>query len=106
MALGTIAAMALFDLSTDATLLLATGTFAFVYDVGAAAALRLLPRRTPGWWCAVASLVAALALLAMTGAHIVGPALFALGGLVWTVVRRRSTLRSAPAGRARAGSCP
>ncbi|SFC52716.1 amino acid efflux transporter [Nocardioides terrae] len=105
-ALGTVATMAALDLSTDATLLLATGTFSFVYVVGAAAALRLLPRGTASWWCAVASLVAALALLAMTGTHVVGPLLFAAGGLVWTVVRRRSTRRSAPVGPAPAGSCP
>jgi amino acid efflux transporter len=105
-ALGTVATMAVLGLSTDATLLLATGTFAFVYVVGAAAALRLLPRRTPAWWCAVASLLAALALLAMTGTHIVGPALFAAGGLLWTVVRRRSTRRPAPTAPVPAGSCP
>ena len=106
LALGTIGTMALLDLSTDATLMLATGTFAFVYVVGAAAALRLLPGGTPAWWCAVASLVAALALLAMTGTHALGPALFAAGGLVWTLVRRRSTRPAAPAERVPAGSCP
>jgi amino acid efflux transporter len=104
-ALGTVATMAVLGLSTDATLLLATGTFAFVYVVGAAAALRLLPRRTPAWWCAVASLVAALTLLALTGTHVVGPALFALGGLVWTLVRRRSTRRPRPTAPVPAGSC-
>ncbi|MDH2415856.1 amino acid permease [Nocardioides sp. CER19] len=95
-AFGTIATMAVFGLSTDAPLLLATGTFAFIYVVGSASALRLLPRRTPAWWCALVSLVAALALLAMTGTHVVGPLLFAAGGLVWTVVRRRSTPRPGP----------
>ena len=105
-ALGTVATMALLDLSTDATLLLATGTFSFVYVVGAAAALRLLPRRTASWWCAVASLVAALALLALTGTHVLGPALFAAGGLAWTVVRRRASRRHAPAESVPAGSCP
>ena len=105
-ALGTVATMALLDLSTDATLLLATGTFSFVYVVGAAAALRLLPRRTASWWCAVSSLVAALALLALTGTHVLGPALFAAGGLAWTVVRRRASRRPAPAESVPAGSCP
>lgn len=105
-ALGTVATMALLDLSTDATLLLATGTFSFVYVVGAAAALRLLPRRTASWWCAVSSLVAALALLALTGTHVLGPALFAAGGLAWTVVRRRASRRHAPAESVPAGSCP
>lgn len=105
-ALGTVATLALLDLPTDATLLLATGTFSFVYVVGAAAALRLLPRRTPAWWCAVASLVSALALLAMTGTHVLGPALFAAGGLAWTLVRRRSTRRPAPAETVPSGSCP
>jgi amino acid efflux transporter len=105
-ALGTIATMAVLDLPTDATLLLATGTFSFIYVVGAAAALRLLPRGTASWWCAVASLVAALLLLAMTGTHVVGPALFAAGGLAWTLIRRRSTRLPEPVEPAPAGSCP
>lgn len=108
-ALGTVVTLAVLGRSTDTTLLLSTGTFAFVYVVGAAAALRLLPRGTTSWWCAVASLVAALALLAMTGTHVVGPALVAAGGLVWTLrtrVSRRATPLPGPVEPARAGSCP
>lgn len=103
-ALGSVGVLALFHLSTDASLLLATGTFSLVYVVGAAAALRLLPRRTPAWWCAVASLVAALALLAMTGTHVLGPLLFAAGGLVWALLRRRATPPPAPIDPVPAGS--
>jgi len=105
-ALGTVGTMAASGLSTDATLLLATGTFSFVYVVGAAAALRLLPRGTASWWCAVASLVAALVLLGLTGTHVVGPILFAGAGLAWTVVKRRTSPLPAPVEPARAGSCP
>ncbi|MFD7022771.1 APC family permease [Promicromonospora sukumoe] len=88
-ALGTTATLAVLRLSTDAILLMATATFSLLYVVGAAAALRLLPRWGASWWCAVVSLVAALGLLVMTGAHMAGPVVAALAGLAWTVWRRR-----------------
>lgn len=88
-ALGTTAVLAALDLSTDAILLMATATFSLLYVVGTAAALRLLPRWGIAWWCAAVSLVAALGLLVMTGPHMTGPVLAALGGLAWATWRRR-----------------
>ncbi|WP_369373738.1 APC family permease [Promicromonospora sp. Populi] len=88
-ALGTTAVLALLHLSTDAILLMATATFSLLYVVGTAAALRLLPRWGIAWWCAAVSLVAALGLLVMTGAHMAGPVVAALGGLAWATWRRR-----------------
>jgi amino acid efflux transporter len=88
-ALGTTALLAALHQSTDAILLMATATFSLLYVVGTAAALRLLPRRGAAWWCAAVSLVAALGLLVMTGPHMTGPVLAALGGLAWTTWRRR-----------------
>jgi len=89
--LGTTAVLAGLQQSTDAVLLMATATFSLLYVVGAAAALRLLPRRGIAWWCAAVSLVAALGLLVMTGPHMTGPVLAALGGLTWATWRRRRT---------------
>lgn len=88
-ALGSLAAIWLARVSTDIGLLMASGTFSLLYVVGAAAALRLLPRGTRSWWAAVCSLVAALVLLALTGAHLLGPLLCAGAGLAWSLVRSR-----------------
>jgi amino acid efflux transporter len=87
--LGTTAVLAALRLPTDAVVLMASATFSLLYLVGAAAALRLLPRRSIAWWCAAVSLVAALGLLVMTGPHMTGPVLAALGGLTWSTWRRR-----------------
>ncbi|MFI9486492.1 APC family permease [Promicromonospora sp. NPDC052451] len=93
-ALGTTALLAALHQTTDAILLMATATFSLLYVVGAAAALRLLPRWGVAWWCAAVSLVAALGLLVMTGAHMTGPVVAALGGLAWTTWRRRRARRA------------
>jgi amino acid efflux transporter len=95
-ALGTVVVIWAAGTSTDAALLMASGTFSLLYVVGAAAALRLLPRGTWSWWAAVCSLVAALVLLGLTGAHLLGPVLFAGAGLAWSLARSRRD-RSRPA---------
>ena len=74
-------------LSLNAPLLATTGTFALVYAVGTAAALRLLPRGTWVRRGAAVGLVATLALLVLTGTHLLGPALIGAGALAWTVLR-------------------
>ena len=95
-ALGTLAVTWAADASTDAALLMASGTFSLLYVVGAAAALRLLPRGGRSWWAAVCSLVAALILLGLTGAHLLGPVLCGGAGLAWSLVTSRRE-RSRPA---------
>jgi amino acid efflux transporter len=95
-ALGTLAVTWVAGASTDAALLMASGTFSLLYVVGAAAALRLLPRGGRSWWAAVCSLVAALILLGLTGAHLLGPVLCGGAGLVWSLTRSRRD-RSRPA---------
>ncbi|WP_253871201.1 APC family permease [Promicromonospora umidemergens] len=89
LAVGTTAVLAALHLPTDAVVLMASATFSLLYLVGAAAALRLLPRGSIAWWCAAVSLLAALGLLVMTGPHMTGPVLAALGGLAWSTWRRR-----------------
>jgi amino acid efflux transporter len=78
---------ALLDQPTDATLLATTGTFALVYVVGTAAAVRLLP----GGWprvAAVASFLASVGLVVLTGLPVLIPIVTGLAGLAWTARRR------------------
>jgi amino acid efflux transporter len=73
---------------TDATLLVTTGTFALVYVVGTAAAVRLLP----GGWpraAAVISLVASCGLVVLIGPPVLLPIGTGLCGMLWTTVRGR-----------------
>ncbi|MDZ5622318.1 amino acid permease [Nocardioides sp. HM23] len=80
---------------TDATLLVTTGTFALVYVVGTAAAVRLLP----GGWprvAAIVSFVASVGLVVLTGPAVLLPIATGLAGLCWTL-RRPSRARVASA---------
>ncbi|QIG43897.1 amino acid permease [Nocardioides anomalus] len=86
-ALTSLGVIAIGDLSINAPLMMTTGTFTLVYAVGTAAALKLLPRGTWVRRGAGVAFVATLALLAMTGAHLLGPALIGVGALLWTVLR-------------------
>jgi amino acid efflux transporter len=79
---------ALLGARTDATLLVTTGTFALVYVVGTAAAVRLLP----GGWpraAALVSLVASCGLVVLIGPPVLLPIVTGLCGMLWTTVRRR-----------------
>ncbi|MFD2023962.1 APC family permease [Promicromonospora aerolata] len=96
LAVGTTAVLAALRLPTDAVVPMASATFSLLYLVGAAAALRLLPRGGIAWWCAAVSLLAALGLLVMTGPHMTGPLLAALGGLAWSTWRRRRARTATP----------
>jgi amino acid efflux transporter len=86
--LASLAVITVGDLSLNAPLLLVTGTFALVYVVGCAAALKLLPRGTWVRRGAGVGFVATLGLLALTGSHLVGPALIGAAALGWTAWRR------------------
>ncbi|WP_281370723.1 APC family permease [Nocardioides stalactiti] len=81
---------ALLGQPTDATLLVTNGTFALVYVVGTAAAVRLLPS---GWArvAAVVSLVASAGLVVLTGWAVLLPLASGLVGLLWTA-RRHSRI--------------
>ncbi|RHW26129.1 amino acid permease [Nocardioides immobilis] len=84
---------ALLGLPTDATLLMTTGTFALVYVVGTAAAVRLLP----GGWprvAAVVSFVASVGLVVLTGLPVLIPLATGLAGLCWTLRRGRRQPRA------------
>ncbi|PWN02889.1 amino acid permease [Nocardioides silvaticus] len=84
--LAVLVGEALLDQPTDATLLVTTGTFALVYVVGTAAAVRLLP----GGWpraAAVVSLVASVCLVVLTGLPVLIPIATGIAGLLWTLRR-------------------
>jgi amino acid efflux transporter len=61
------------DADPEPLVLLTTGAFMTVYVLGAAAAVRLLPRRSAGWASALISVIAAAALLATTGRYLLWP---------------------------------
>ncbi len=86
--LTSLAVITLGDLSLNAPLLMTTGAFALVYAVGTAAALKLLPRGTWVRRGAAVGFVATLGLLALTGSHLLGPALIGAGALAWTAFHR------------------
>ncbi|WP_078857263.1 APC family permease [Streptomyces sp. NBRC 109706] len=65
------------DVGPKPLVLMTTGMFVTVYAVGVAAALRLLPSGGAGWWSALVSLVAVVALLLMTGYYLFWPLLVA-----------------------------
>lgn len=71
--------------------LLTTGAFTTVYALGAASALRLLPTRSPGWWCAVVSLVAAGTLLLTTGRYLLWPIFLAGACLLYLRIGRSNS---------------
>jgi amino acid efflux transporter len=87
--LVTTGALALLGRDTDSTLLLTTATFALVYLVSTAAAVRLLA----GWGrlAAVVSVAASVGLVAATGWHVLMPLVVGVVGLWW--VRRPSQTR-------------
>lgn len=76
---------AVLDLGLKPLMLLTTGCFTLVYVLGTAAAVRLLPRGTWAWRSALVALVSVLALLAMTGPHM----LWALGLAVAALAYQR-----------------
>lgn len=100
LALGALTSLAVIwvtGLSINAPLLMTTGSFTLVYAVGTAAALRLLPRGTWVRRGAAVAFVATLALLALTGTHLLGPALVGVGALAFSSWRARRPAVPAPA---------
>jgi amino acid efflux transporter len=65
------------DIGTEPFVRMTTGLFVAVYVIGIAAAIRLLPRRTPARAAAFVALPAVLALFAATGVYIIWPVLVA-----------------------------
>lgn len=70
-------------------MLLATGCFTLVYVLGTAAAVRLLPRGTRAWWAAVVALASVVALLAVTGLHVLWAVGIAAASLAYQAAEQR-----------------
>lgn len=68
--------------------LFTTGAFVAVYAVGTAAAVKLLPRRSAGWWTAVAALATVGVLMVLTGRYLAWAGVVGLAALLY--LRRRS----------------
>jgi len=75
-----------------------TSCMVAVYALGMLAALRLLPRRSAGWWLAAVAVVLTGGLLVLAGVSLVAPALLAAGAVAVTLVRR-GPRRDAPGAR-------
>ncbi len=107
--LTTLAVIGVVGARLESTLLVVTGAFTLVYVVGTAAALRLLPRGGAAWRCAAVSFVATLALLVLTGRHILVTLGIAAGALGWALLGRAAAPASTRGQRpsaAPADGCP
>lgn len=88
LALLTLGATAAFGLPVEFGVTFVTGSFTLVYVVATAAAVRLLPRWSAGWWGGVVSFVATVGLLALAQWHLVPAAVLAFGAIAYTRWRR------------------
>ena len=82
-------------LGTRPLVLLTTGSFVLVYALGAAAALRLLPRRSWSRRAAVVSLGVAALLFAATGWYVVWTVVVAAAAVVYQATSPRRRVRAA-----------
>jgi len=81
-----LAIVAVTGVGTGPLVLATTGSFVAVYAVGVAAAVRLLPHRSSGWWTAIVAFATVLVLMATTGPYLIWPV--AVGALALIYVRR------------------
>lgn len=100
--LGLYAVFAFFRLDLSAFILIHTACMVTVYVIGMAAALRLLPRWSLGWWLAAAATLLTIGLLFLAGAHLVIAALLVLAAVIVGIVQRSRRRRRAPIGSSRA----
>lgn len=66
-----------------------TSSMVAVYALGMVAALRLLPRRSAGWWLAAVATALTGVLLVLAGASLVAPAVLALAAVAVSFAKRR-----------------
>jgi len=77
-------------------ILVHTGNMVAIYTAGMIAALVLLPRRTVGWWTALAAAVLSVGLLLLAGLSLVPVGVLALAAVAVTAWRRARARRSRP----------
>jgi amino acid efflux transporter len=103
---------AITGVDTAPLVLATTGSFVAVYALGTAAAIRLLPRGSGGWWTAVLAFITVLVLVATTGVYLVWPAVVGLAAMLYVRGGRahRSRSRGDPSGtplrQNRTSACP
>lgn len=78
-------------------ILVHTSSMVAIYALGMVAAVRLLPRASPGWWMAVVAAVLCAGMLALAWASLL-PALVLAGVAVVVTVTRRAGARRPPTG--------
>ncbi|WP_211245976.1 APC family permease [Actinomadura oligospora] len=93
---GALAVVGATGLGPRPLVLLTTGSFVAVYAIGVAAALRLLPRRSLGWYAAAVALAAVAALLLMSGRYLLWPLVVTGAALLYLRRRRRPGSRREP----------
>ncbi|MGN9846335.1 APC family permease [Nonomuraea sp. H19] len=93
LALLTLALVAATGLGARPAVMLSAASFAVVYAIGVAAAIRILPRRSAGRWSAWAALVAVLLLLVFSGPYLLWP-LLVTGAALLSVRARRTAART------------
>ncbi|MDL4774166.1 APC family permease [Actinomadura xylanilytica] len=93
LALGIVAVA---GLGTGPLVQLTAGSFVTVYAVGVAAAIRLLPRRSPGRTAALIAFGAVAVLLLMSGPYLIWPLMVTGAALAYLSLRRRATATPLP----------
>jgi amino acid efflux transporter len=89
LALAAMLLVAALGVGPEPLVYLTTGLFVAVYAVGVAAAVRLLPRRSPARAAAKFSLALVAVLLVMYGPYLIWPLLVTGAGLLYLRFRRR-----------------
>ncbi|MEU3557333.1 APC family permease [Streptomyces fragilis] len=95
LALLTLAAVAVSGTGAEPAVMFSAASFAVVYAIGVAAAIRLLPQGSWGRRSAWAALAAVTALLVLCGLHLAWPLLVTCAALVSVRVTRRRRARTA-----------
>jgi amino acid efflux transporter len=95
LALLTLVAVAVSGTGAEPAVMFSAASFAVVYAIGVAAAIRLLPRGSWGRRSAWSALAAVTALLALCGLHLAWPLLVTCAALVSVRVTRRRRARTA-----------
>jgi amino acid efflux transporter len=83
LAVGCFVVVAVTGVGAGPLVLLTTGAFVAVYALGAAAAIKLLPRRSAGWWTAIVALATVGVLMVLTGPYLAGAAIVGVAALVY-----------------------
>ncbi|WP_224020056.1 amino acid permease, partial [Burkholderia vietnamiensis] len=89
LAAAALAATAFSDVGPKPLVLVTSGCFVMVYGLGAAAALKLLPRASAAYRCAWVSLIAVAGLFLTTGWYLFFPLLLAGAALLYLRLARR-----------------